>query len=748
MSFDTHPPLCDDPEIDILGEFSCSANFRHSDHNALQQLPLPGIIIFVHGVNSDGEWYQAAEDGLCSGLNERLKRSCHHLQHLGVEGGELKAVSYGAEITEDGFLNPEMSADTLIHDAGAFSPVIRFRWGYKACGEELQKYGKGIYLNEEDYWGGGPFANGCSALADLWKDGLNDGLFLWNKIQHLNPFPERQVFSCPPRPYFVLAAYRLARLVESIRQQQHDAPVTIVCHSQGTMVAMAAAFLGARLPAVQSIACVADNYVICNSPYSLRDSNGTENWVESNLRAANGSTGRVTGQARIETLKNFFDIIRKQAGLGLLQTDERINACMANSQHGFSADVDREAYGIAGEGRGGKKSSYGRVTVYCNPHDQVVSSVAIQGIGWRGLSGPPGKESKNPDELAATHAQGVYVQRVFAQGCTVGKMGHYHYWADHWRKPKAGGSDFWFPTQKYASYFIKQGIAASEGVLAVLLTVAAAPVMIVATGLARSPANASPDEHWQIELSAPALPATFTPQSLRFGVKSDQFDEGYAPPGESRQKGKPRASGEDYSVDHEIPPGGLQGQEGKSEAKRMDSAKGTAEDEMRLKYEQRAVIRNLAQIENKSPSGQKVQQEQRNATPDADYLKWRGTRIEEMMASQVDAYATDHSSIMTNPMHAERALAYDVAVGECRIKPDQLRKLRVAADWRLLKALYRSDAAKCFEEYFNDGKFSGLTTAQWVKTAGGGGELPMFIIDIRENPVPGSLPNSGERAFE
>ena len=279
-----------------------------------------------------------------------------------------------------------------------------------------------------------------------------------------------------------------------------------------------------------------------------------------------------------------------------------------------------------------------------------------------------------------------------------------------------------------------------------LLTVAAAPVMIVATGLARSPANASPDEHWQIELSAPALPATFTPQSLRFGVKSDQFDEGYAPPGESRQEGKPRASGEDYSVDHEIPPGGLQGQEGKSEAKRMDSAKGTAEDEMRLKYEQRAVIRNLAQIENKSPSGQKVQQEQRNATPDADYLKWRGTRIEEMMASQVDAYATDHSSIMTNPMHAERALAYDVAVGECRIKPDQLRKLRVAADWRLLEWVDETDSAKVFEQYFASATIDESTISVWVERNDGPAGIPSSIIDKRENPPLDAKPTSGERA--
>jgi hypothetical protein len=35
-------------------------------------LQLPGLIIFVHGVNSEGEWYNNAEVALCSGLNQRL----------------------------------------------------------------------------------------------------------------------------------------------------------------------------------------------------------------------------------------------------------------------------------------------------------------------------------------------------------------------------------------------------------------------------------------------------------------------------------------------------------------------------------------------------------------------------------------------------------------------------------------------------------------------------------------------------
>ena len=66
----------------------------------------------------------------------------------------------------------------------------------------------------------------------------------------------------------MLAALRLAKLIESIRRKQADTPITVVCHSQGNMVGIAAAFLGDRLAEVtdhwgKSGRCVADTYVLC-----------------------------------------------------------------------------------------------------------------------------------------------------------------------------------------------------------------------------------------------------------------------------------------------------------------------------------------------------------------------------------------------------------------------------------------------------------------------------------------------------
>lgn len=130
------------------------------------QMPLPGMVIFVHGVNSDGEWFKAAEEGLCKGLNARLGRRHEDMVAACPEGGQLTPASYAEDLTVDGFVNPEKTLKNFILPGKHFSPVIHFRWGYKASSKELQQYGGNIYLNEHNYWGGGPFANGCSALPD------------------------------------------------------------------------------------------------------------------------------------------------------------------------------------------------------------------------------------------------------------------------------------------------------------------------------------------------------------------------------------------------------------------------------------------------------------------------------------------------------------------------------------------------------------------------------------------------------
>jgi len=110
-------------------------------------LQLPGLIIFVHGVNSEGEWYNNAEAALCKGLNERLGlkgefaliENTYEEGHLtpcdekdselntyyGTDGNKMKWVSGSRHMKKDG---------------EGRSPVIRFYWGYRSADHETDSY--------------------------------------------------------------------------------------------------------------------------------------------------------------------------------------------------------------------------------------------------------------------------------------------------------------------------------------------------------------------------------------------------------------------------------------------------------------------------------------------------------------------------------------------------------------------------------------------------------------------------------
>lgn len=688
--------------------------FNKGDMDMLARLPLPGLVIFVHGVNSDGEWYSEAEEGLCAGLNKRLRRRDEDLAHTGVEAGQLKSTQYLAELTADGFINPNMEADTFIKEDENFSPVIRFRWGYKANSDELQKYGNGIYLNEEDYWGGGPFANGCTSLPDLWGQGLSDQLFLWLHIQHLNPTNDRQVYSCPPRPYYVLAALRLAKLVESLRKQQADVPITIVCHSQGNMIGLAAAFLGDRLSGQSGVNCVADSYVLCNAPYSLVDDNSPENMSQSDMTDRQGRSGRQTGKARVETMKAFFKIIAQQKSRK--QDDARVDARMANCERDFDIAKDRAGHGYNG-------TTYGRVTLYSNPHDQVISSSSVQGIGWRGMSAA---------EIAATGGTGVFSQRVFAQGFEVGKAGltSYHAWSNHWRKPEKGDKSYWFPESPTADYSLKKGLTTNSSVIGTIAAVLTWPIFKLALGVVRKRINELPPDDWVLPLEAPPLPEPFMPEAKRFGVSSLLFDQGYDAPGQSRDKNREREAGDPYGDDNPIPKGGSQGKQ----TERTDKALGDKDSEASLRYEHHAFLRMQAKRDELYKNDQKVREEDKPEEAGDKYKQWREKQIKTNLAENVDSHATDHSTIMTNSMHAEKALAYDLAVGCCEIPEEAMLEARKAADWRHLVGLKKDDVNKVFLEYFLSGKFRLKSAYDWANDAPNSeGSMPEKIFDERQS---------------
>jgi len=170
------------------------------------------------------------------------------------------------------------------------------------------------------------------------------------------------------------------------------------------------------------------------------------------------------------------------------------------------------------------------------------------------------------------------------------------------------------------------------------------------------------------------------------------------------------------------------------DGKRTDIPQGDGRGEAGLQQEHHAYLRMQAKREGRYKNDQKVEAEDKPDTANADYREWRSKKLKTLMADTLDTHATDHSTIMTNPMHAERALAYDVAIGNCDIREEDLHQLRIAADWRFVGGLKNGDAHKVFFEYFDTGYFRGESAYDWAHA---NCKMPDTITDEREwAPAP------------
>ncbi|MCA7888455.1 MULTISPECIES: hypothetical protein [Burkholderia] len=706
---------------------------NQSDYLCVMQMPLPGIVIFVHGVNSEGEWFEPGEEGLCAGLNKRLGREEDQLTHRGPQGGQMGPMHYTASLTDDGFINPKLTSKTYLQpDENTYSPVIHFRWGYKANAEELKRYGESIFLNEKNYWGGGPFANGCGSLPDLWNAGVDPRIFGFINVQGINP-TQRPIFETPPRMYNVMGALRLAKLIGSIRKVQKDVPITVVCHSQGNMVGIASAFLGDRLSAKAGVRCVADTYVLANPPYgvvgSIEGDNSPfmEHWTERNDKDSHGNRGRVESQARVNTLKAFFELIAQSKDSEDQRDPLDYRMTMANmkpredGKPAYDPDNDRKQYGV-------QNYTYGRVTLYSCPHDQVISAAPVQGMGWRGL---------HPKEVELVKGSSLFTQRVFATNFQVGQEAPvvYRTWEDDWRYGRGSSKLFFYPTSPPAKYDLVKALRGNPKWYGKVGTIAFAPALYIVTmatsafGMFRT--NADPPKGWHVLCDAPGLPEPFFPQAIRFGAvvqvrdgdAESDFNEDNDPVAAQRNKNKTTINTAD--------PYDTYNAKGKHAAEMAPH--GDASTEASQRYEDRAIARMEARHKD-NPEWVKGGEVVGEAGPDAQmpdgYQKWRNKQIVQILDAKVNN-PTNHSTIMTNPMHAEKALAYDVAIGICRISQQQLNDFRKEADWRFGKQLEKDNPNRIYSDYFEKGKMNGDFLQDWVlKDAEA--TLPESIDDKRQ----------------
>jgi hypothetical protein len=379
---------------------------------------LPGLIIFVHGVNSTGEWYQKAEASLCEGLNERLG--------LKGTGFDLKANNYSNDeqvVKDDSGKEVIVPSSPLLerklvstHDR---SPVIRFFWGYASPKNQEGKYKiplvniKGddyhqMKLNNVDdevikskgpyFWGGGPFQNGTNNLYSLWSEfGFDENLagLPGVKVQYANEDVDRILTNAPPRKYYAHAAKRLADLIDLIREKYPKDTVSIISHSQGTMISLAAVALAKKAP---------DALFVLNSPYAMH--NGFLNEVS--LPASE----RITPSGREETLSEIIDKVGRQTShLISLGLD---GLCVGKSHDNRNWRPDGELK--VGDVSLPERDNHGRTYIYFCPHDRVMGSRPLRSIGWEGL---PNDKNGNPHPLLSKH-KGKLFQRILARSTVCG----------------------------------------------------------------------------------------------------------------------------------------------------------------------------------------------------------------------------------------------------------------------------------------------------------------------------------------
>ena len=377
-------------------------------------MPLPCITILIHGVNDVGEAYDAQETGLCKGLNARLDRA----HELGLSARpDLRPANYkmppatAADAKKEGILSdPDAVYFRRATDRKTWSPVVPFYWGSRENGGINPDTGQ-YYIKKDNWHGqwtdrygnrldkngaknGGPFANATTCLNAMWGDGFNGKVANSKTIASTVGDPLHNLRKACPRHYMVLAAKRLAMLITIIRNnpEYKHAAINLVCHSQGSMVALAAH----AMLAAEGGKHTADTLILQDPPYSVE---------ETLLEYYDGVTGnkQQTTQSRIRTLGNIVGYIHDNKSSTPSLKDLELHCGRASAVAGpnWKAGQGAQQWAMGEVHPFTERDNRGKVYLYFCPHDATVALKSVQGIGWQGV----------PDEI---RTQDVRRMRSFA----------------------------------------------------------------------------------------------------------------------------------------------------------------------------------------------------------------------------------------------------------------------------------------------------------------------------------------------
>ena len=370
-------------------------NYKHVEVPADR----PGVVIFLHGVNDPGGNYDHIEKGLCEGLNERLSRADLKPGEYGVAFQLAKNVTH-KNPTFDRYKEVKYDPDTYLYQrtevaAGpekTHSMFIPFYWGYRASSDEIKGGEKnpttlrgqyqdknGNRLSKHFAKGGGMFNNATTNIPAMFDPGWLDNAA--NQMAGTQMSDYQYSTNSPHRHYFVLAAKRLAMLVHEIRRADPNETITIMAHSQGTMITL----LSQAFLVEDNKERCADCVIMVDTPYGV-----TEPIVGD---IAQPSATPYTSRGKINTLKRIVKAVTgnpwQVPKLDELKVEQQPGTpnpeYHGRTGHGWSPtqasrrDKDGSTHTFP------ERDNRGKVYLYFCTEDTTVDLPTVKGIGTHGV---------------------------------------------------------------------------------------------------------------------------------------------------------------------------------------------------------------------------------------------------------------------------------------------------------------------------------------------------------------------------
>nr|WP_233149182.1 hypothetical protein [Shimwellia pseudoproteus] len=207
-------------------------------------------------------------------------------------------------------------------------------------------------------------------------------------------------------------------MIKTIRDKHPEDTVTVLSHSQGTMIALAAAAIEAP-----------DALFIMNSSYAL--DNELTTYITYPVNEI------ISKEAREAT---FADIVKKVAENRMRLKRQGYERLLAGS------DGEGDSWSPAGKAHGGvpERDNHGTTWIYCNPHDRVMGLSSLRSIGWQGLPNTPDSKFTEPHTLFKSAGDTLYV-RMLARNTPCGaepnSQAHFSDFGD--------GKPFWDSTETF-----------------------------------------------------------------------------------------------------------------------------------------------------------------------------------------------------------------------------------------------------------------------------------------------------------